>query len=249
MSTQPRTGNLTRNTTPPPVANQARQRQLLIIGGIIGVAVLAVIVVIALSGRTAASTIDFSDIPQTRGEDGAFVLGDPNAPITFIEFADFACPHCQEYHGTMTRLIEDYVATGQARFELRVFATTGGQLSRFAGNVLECAEEQRPGTYWPATEFLYTLAGTGRYTEDLGRAVATEYGLSYSELLNCTTSAEQINTDYNIAQAQEVTGTPAMRVRYGDGPITTATLNGRTYTGADITYDVITQLVNQANGV
>src|SRR5688572_21386745 len=27
----------------------------------------------------------FGDIPQSRGEDGAFILGDPDAPVTLIE--------------------------------------------------------------------------------------------------------------------------------------------------------------------
>ena len=58
----------------------------------------------------------FADIPQSRTEDGAFVLGDPDAPVTIVEFADFMCPHCQAYQTTVNRFIEQYVATGQAKF-------------------------------------------------------------------------------------------------------------------------------------
>ena len=83
--------------------------------------------------------------------DGGFVLGNPNAPITMIEFADFACPHCQEYHPMITQFLADYVVTGKAKFEYRVFPTAGGQLSEYTGQLLECAEEQKAGRSGRAT--------------------------------------------------------------------------------------------------
>jgi protein-disulfide isomerase len=36
----------------------------------------------------------YEGIPFERLEDGGFVLGDPAAPITIVEFADFLCSHC-----------------------------------------------------------------------------------------------------------------------------------------------------------
>ena len=33
------------------------------------------------------------------------VLGDPNAPVTIIEYASFTCPHCKNFHeGTFKKL-------------------------------------------------------------------------------------------------------------------------------------------------
>ena len=52
-----------------------------------------------------ANVFDYSGIPQTRSDDGAFVLGEADAPITIVEFADFLCPHCQTYHATMQKVI------------------------------------------------------------------------------------------------------------------------------------------------
>src|SRR5688572_1885482 len=50
-----------------------------------------------------AAVVDnpYADIPFSRTVDGAPVLGDPDAPITIVEFADFACPPCQRYQPTM----------------------------------------------------------------------------------------------------------------------------------------------------
>jgi protein-disulfide isomerase len=46
----------------------------------------------------AAETLSeiFARLPQTRTADGGFVVGAADAPITIVEFADYACPHCQE---------------------------------------------------------------------------------------------------------------------------------------------------------
>src|SRR4051794_33993937 len=52
------------------------------------------------ASEASAVTDIYSDIPQSRTEDGAFVLGDPDAPITIIEFLDWGCPHCQAYKPT-----------------------------------------------------------------------------------------------------------------------------------------------------
>ncbi len=30
--------------------------------------------------------------------DGDMVLGDANAPITFIEYSSLSCPHCARHH-------------------------------------------------------------------------------------------------------------------------------------------------------
>src|SRR6188474_1184283 len=70
----------------------------------------------SLADATAEATLPYenpyADIPFSRTEDGAPVLGNPDAPITIIEFADFACPFCQRYEPTMQEFIQEYVATG-----------------------------------------------------------------------------------------------------------------------------------------
>ena len=91
------------------------KQRLYILGG--GVAVAVIIAIIAIvattsGGRVRGAKFDYSEIPQSFTDDGAPVLGDPNAPITIVEFADFMCPHCQEYTETIGRVIEEHVITG-----------------------------------------------------------------------------------------------------------------------------------------
>src|SRR5690606_3161075 len=99
----------------------------------------------------------------SRGEDGAFIMGDPDAPITLIEFTDFACPHCQRYQPTIDQFIATYVNTGRARLESRVFPTAGGQQTAVAAAAAECADEQVAGAFWQARELLFAYAMAGQY--------------------------------------------------------------------------------------
>src|SRR5579863_217752 len=45
------------------------------------------------------------------------VLGDSNAKVTVIEFADFRCPFCEQWFQTVEpSLMSDYVNTGKVKF-------------------------------------------------------------------------------------------------------------------------------------
>lgn len=48
------------------------------------------------------------------------VLGDPNAPVTLIEFSDFECPYCKRnFTNTMPSIIKDYIDTGKVKYVFR----------------------------------------------------------------------------------------------------------------------------------
>lgn len=50
------------------------------------------------------------------------VLGDPEAPVTIIEYASMTCPHCADFHASVFPLLkEEYIDTGKAKFVLREF--------------------------------------------------------------------------------------------------------------------------------
>lgn len=221
-------------------------RGIAILAAIIVIAAVAVVGVVLISNNSSAGpTIDYSQIPQSRAEDGAFVLGDPNAPVTLIEFADFYCPHCVEYEPTISQFIKDYVATGQAKFEYRMFPTAGGDMTRFAGQIAECAEDQKPGSFWEAYAMLYDMTRNGQYNQELGQRIANALELSYAELLNCSTTAQQVATDVAFGRAQGVQGTPAVRVRYGDNPAQMIVINGAPIEGGGASLEQLRAMMAQ----
>ncbi|WP_425053260.1 DsbA family protein [Psychromarinibacter sp. S121] len=63
-------------------------------------------------------------------------LGDPDAPVTVIEYASATCPHCKNFHLTvLDQLKENYIDTGKVRFIYREvyfdrFGLWAGMLAR-----------------------------------------------------------------------------------------------------------------------
>lgn len=180
-------------------------------------------------------------VPQSRTEDGAFVIGNPDAPVTIIEFADFLCPACQRYHEEIGRWISDYVLTGQARFEFRMLPTQ--QLSPFVFAVAECAAEQSASGFWPVHEALFDIANTNGIGDDVGRIIADRFDLDYAGLLECTQEADQFEIDRQYASSLGVGATPSIRVRYGDGEAEVIDA----FTAGGVPYDVLAQVVEEAN--
>ena len=59
--------------------------------------------------QVAGGTEQAGGIVDVSADDDA-VLGDPNAPITLIEFSDFQCPFCRKfYKETLPQIKKDYI--------------------------------------------------------------------------------------------------------------------------------------------
>ena len=51
---------------------------------------------------------------------GDVVIGDPEAPVTIIEYASLTCPHCATFHlNAWPQIKTDYIDTGKAKFIIR----------------------------------------------------------------------------------------------------------------------------------
>ena len=72
-------------------------------------------------------------------------LGDPKAPVTFYEFADFECPFCQQ----LRPKLEDFVKRhpGRVKLVFRPFPLPGHPNAEHAAEAVEWARDQ--GIFWP----------------------------------------------------------------------------------------------------
>ena len=226
------------------VKNSDNNQQMLIIGGIIAVVVILFVAVLAFSGSTGAS-LDYSDTYAERTDDGAFILGDPDAPVTIVAWEDFLCSHCQAYQSTIKRFVEDYVLTGRARFEFRMLPIS--TQSSFIFSLVECAAvvEDDPLAFWDAHDAMFSLATTNGANLD-GSDFADEIGVSYGALLDCADSATQYQTDAQVAgqvgDGNQITGTPAVGWRLNGGDIRLDVINRQP------TYDDLAGLVEVFGG-
>jgi len=71
-------------------------------------------------------------------------IGDPNAPITMIEYASVTCPACAGFHiAVYPKLKEEYIDTGKVHFIFREFPTPPVDRA-YAGFMLaRCMPEDR----------------------------------------------------------------------------------------------------------
>lgn len=112
-------------------ANAARTRRMSIIGGVLGLALVAVVVAVVV-GQSGGEEVDpaaakttnalYAGIPQN-----GITLGEPDAKATIVEFADLRCPFCKEFdEGLMPTVVEELVKTGKAKFVFRVLTILDG---------------------------------------------------------------------------------------------------------------------------
>lgn len=77
---------------------------------------------------------------------GELVLGDPNAPVTVVEYASLSCDHCGAFHReTLPALKERYIDTGKIKLVFRDFPLEENALT--AATLAHCAGPERQGRF------------------------------------------------------------------------------------------------------
>lgn len=224
-----------------------QQNRAAIFGGIITLGVIVAAVAIFLSTRNAAgqgARFDYDTLPMTRTEDGAFVIGNPDAPITIVEFADFLCTHCQTYTDVVDRFIEEQVLTGAAKFEFRMFQTADSAGVTF--RLMECAVEQDETIFFAAHDVMFDLTKRG-WNRTSSQDFANQLGLNYGELLNCVgdnRNTWQFMTDTRLGANAGVSGTPAVRIRINNSNLQPISAE---YVRGGPSYAVLAATVQAAN--
>jgi len=78
-------------------------------------------------------------IPQSEA-----TLGDPQAPVTLVEFADLQCPTCASFaEGALPQIIRRYVRSGQVRVIISALDTIGHDSERAARVAYAIGEQDR----------------------------------------------------------------------------------------------------------
>lgn len=191
-----------------------------------------------------------ADAPQSRLEDGGFVVGDPDAPITIVEFSDWACPHCQVYREIIEPVLAEYLPLGQVRYEFRAFPTAGGETTIFASQVAECTDQLQEGGFWRSYAVLYDTALNGDYNVGgIIETVSNELDLDTDELLDCVADAEQILTDYDLGVELGIQGTPAVLVRYGQNEPEYIEIDGVIYDRGGVPEDALRAAIDAAQEI
>lgn len=149
--------------------------------------------------------------------------GDPNAPLTIIEFADFQCPACMQFFQQVVPLVQsEFIQTGKAKYLYYDFPLVKVHNHAFlAARAGHCAEDQ--GKFWEFHDTLYrnqprwvpearperTLEG---YAKDLGMD-----GDAFKTCLESDKHADVVTANLELANQLQLDGTPSIMVTQGKG--------------------------------
>jgi protein-disulfide isomerase len=150
---------------------------------------------------------------------GQHVLGDPNAPITIVEFSDFQCPFCARFfQQTESQLIDTYVKTGKAKFAYRHFPLSFHQNAQKAAEASECAAKLGGNdAFWKMHDVIFRNGqgdGTGMAVNDL-KKYAVDMGLDATAFNQCLDNGETagiVQQDQRDGSAAGVSGTPTFYI-------------------------------------
>lgn len=151
-------------------------------------------------------------------------LGDPNAPVTLVEFSDFQCPVCRQLHDVLRGMLPNQPSV---RVIFKDFPLEQiHPWARTAALAGRCAYQQDPKAFWKVYDLIYD----GQELTSAGNAYAkmTDYagqaGLDSDTFKACLASqqaASAVDASHQNGQRLEVGSTPTVFV------------NGRRMVGAD----------------
>jgi protein-disulfide isomerase len=151
--------------------------------------------------------------------DGDHFRGDPDAPVTLVEYGEFECPECGRAYHVIRRLLEE--ASGEVRFVFRHFARDDVHpFSERSAQAAEAAGSQ--GRFWEMHDFLFERQHQLEY-DDLFRH-AEGLGLDVDRFRHELVGRQhlpKVHSDLASGSASAVDGTP------------TFFIDGERYTGAN----------------
>jgi len=157
-------------------------------------------------------------------ENGSPILGDPNAPITLIEFGDYQCYFCNQFfHTTEDNLFKNYVETGKVKVIFKDYTIIGAD-SVTAAHAAHCADDQ--GLFWEYHDTLYghwTGENNGWVSSENLLQFAGDLGLNIDEFSKCMIDSKHSPIIVNSNQDAKdlgLTGTPAFFIIGPDNKVT-----------------------------
>lgn len=190
-----------------------------------GIVVVIVIGIIAASASQFGSETVNLDMQRMHGDIstamGSPILGNPNAPITIVEFGDYQCEKCFEwFHKTKPDIVQNYIDTGKANLVFVDLALLGRDSPK-AAQATYCAEDQ--GKYWGYHDLLYNSqehVDNGWANSERLKAFAFNLDLDMELFESCLDSGKYSKrVSYNIDEArkQGASGTPTFFIVDSEG--------------------------------
>jgi protein-disulfide isomerase len=177
---------------------------------------LPVLALVACGPANGGNTGDAPATPAaSTSSDLGHVKGDPNAPITLIEYASPTCPACKYFHDSVLPTLEEkYISTGKVKFVFRDYPIHG-EADVAAYVIARCAG---PDKFFDVIDDLFEnqegivqAAQVGALRPML-KTVGQRHGIETDEEFEACLSNGKLREDmaavYQSAEQFNVTGTP-----------------------------------------
>ena len=154
---------------------------------------------------------------------GSPILGNPNAPITLVEFGDYQCHYCNVFFQTIEDdIIKNYVETGKVKMIFKDYNIIGEDSIK-ASQGAHCANDQ--GLFWEYHDILYsnwTGENNGWASPENLAIFAQQIDLNmnkWSECMKKGSHSQIILKSNDDARTLELTGTPAFFIINSEGKV------------------------------
>ena len=154
---------------------------------------------------------------------GSPILGDPNAPITLVEFGDYQCHYCNVFFQSIEKdIVKNYVDTGKVKIIFKEYNIIGED-SVIASQGAHCANDQ--GLFWEYHDILYsnwTGENNGWASSENLAIFAQQIDLNmnkWSECMKKGSHSQIILKSNDDARTLELTGTPAFFIINSEGKV------------------------------
>ncbi|MGY5146284.1 MAG: DsbA family protein [Candidatus Nitrosopumilus sp. metabat.KBP569_Feb_25m_nospike.7] len=149
-------------------------------------------------------------------ENGSPFLGNPNAPITILEWGDYQCTFCYKFHQNTLQIInEDFIKTGKVKVVFKDFPLNGPD-SKLAAEASYCAQDQEK--YWQYHDEVYRNWG-GERTGWITREALTEFAQvvnldteKFNKCLDDNKYESKVNSLYEFGNDIGIDATPSFLV-------------------------------------
>src|SRR5262249_22167194 len=142
------------------------------------------------------------------GTAGSYSLGSSDAALTLVEFTDYQCPFCKQFHDTtFQQLKTNYIDTGRLRFVHRDLPLDFHEHALKAAQAARCAGEQ--DKFWPMRDLL--IANSTNLGQELVLTYAQRLTLDMNRFRLCLEGERylaDIRRDIDEAGSAGISGTP-----------------------------------------
>jgi protein-disulfide isomerase len=172
------------------------------------------------SGAAAPAVAGVSTVKVTPLQANDHVRGDRNAKLLLVEYTDFECPFCMDFHSTLQQVQATYTAQ-QVALVVRHFPLTIHPGAQKKAEASECIQELGGDqAFWKFVDADYSAPATSLPLSGLA-SLAGSIGVDQQAFTQCLDSgkmADRVKHDTNDGLALGVQGTPSNYVvRLSDG--------------------------------